>query len=104
MPRIVSRRTPRRLTDTVPVLMGELTKLGSVGPTTNIVASLLLDECIAEMEDLQDKLNAIGNEAQLANVDLQNILQNQQQTLQMLSDISKMLYDTAMAVIRHIGS
>lgn len=34
-------------------------------------------------------LNTIGDDAQLANVDLQNVLQKQQQTLQMISNISK---------------
>jgi hypothetical protein len=34
---------------------------------------------------------------------LQNILQRQQQNLQMMPDISKMFYDTAVAVIRKIG-
>jgi hypothetical protein len=54
-------------------------------------------------QNLEDKLNTVGDDAQLANVDLQNCLQKQQQTLQMMSNISKMLYDTAMAVIRKIG-
>jgi hypothetical protein len=53
--------------------------------------------------DLEGALNAVGDDAQLANVDLQNILQKQQQTLQMMSNISKMLHDTAAAVIRKIG-
>ena len=44
-----------------------------------------------------------SDDGQLANVDLQNTLQKQQQTLQMMSNISKMLYDTANAVIRKIG-
>lgn len=52
---------------------------------------------------LEEQLNTVGDDAQLANVDLQNVLQKQQQTLQMLSNISKMLSDTAMAVIRKIG-
>jgi hypothetical protein len=51
----------------------------------------------------EDKLNPVGDDSQLVNVDLQNILQKQQQTLQMMSNVSKMLYDTAMAVIRKIG-
>jgi hypothetical protein len=51
---------------------------------------------------MQDKLNSAGD-AQLANVDLQNQLRQQQQTLQMMSNISKMMHDTAMAVIRNIG-
>jgi hypothetical protein len=51
----------------------------------------------------QKHLNSIGDDAQLANVDLQNVLQKQQQTLQMLSNMSKSLHDTAKAVIRKIG-
>ena len=62
---------------------------------------------VAQVEDdiktWEDKLNSIGDDAQLANVDLQNMLQKQQQTLQMMSNISKALHDTAMAVIRKMG-
>ena len=54
-------------------------------------------------KDLEDQLNSVGDDAQLANVDLQNVLQKQQQTMQMMSNISKLLSDTAMAVIRKIG-
>jgi parallel beta-helix repeat protein len=47
--------------------------------------------------------NSIGyDDATLANIDLQNNLQKQQQTVQMLSQISKLLHDTSMAVIRNI--
>lgn len=60
-----------------------------------------------ELEDqikkLEERLNSVGDDAQLANVDLQNMLQKQQQTLQMMSNISKMLHDTAMSIIRKIG-
>jgi uncharacterized protein involved in exopolysaccharide biosynthesis len=55
------------------------------------------------ISSLEKELNAIGDDAQLVNIDMQNMLQKQQQTLQMMSSISKMLYDTAMAVIRKIG-
>ena len=34
---------------------------------------------------------------------LQNMLQKQQQTLQMMSDISKMSHDSAMSVIRKLA-
>jgi hypothetical protein len=61
------------------------------------------DDTQAEIKRWEEKLNGIGDDAQLANVDLQNILQKQQQTLQMMSNISKMLYDTAQAVIRKLG-
>jgi hypothetical protein len=56
-----------------------------------------------EIKHWEERLTSLGDDAQLANVDLQNILQKQQQTLQMLSNISKMLHDTAMGVIRKIG-
>ena len=56
-----------------------------------------------EIQKWEEKLNSVGDDAQLANVDLQNMLQKQQQTLQMMSNISKMLHDTAMATIRKIG-
>lgn len=60
-------------------------------------------ELEAYVKNLEEKLNSVGDDAQLANVDLQNMLQKQQQTLQTMSNISKMLHDTAMAVIRKIG-
>ena len=55
------------------------------------------------IKDLEEQLSSVGDDAQLANIDLQNALQKQQQTLQTMSNISKMLHDTAMAVIRRIG-
>jgi hypothetical protein len=59
--------------------------------------------CAGYAKAIERRLDALGDDAQLANVDLQNILQKQQQTLQMMSNISKMLYDTATSVIRKIG-
>jgi hypothetical protein len=60
-------------------------------------------EVFTAIEAVEETLNAVGDDAQLANVDLQNILQKQQQTLQMMSNISKMLYDSATSVFRKIG-
>ena len=54
-------------------------------------------------KNLEETLNTLGDDAQLANVDLQNWLQKQQQTLQMMSNISKLLHDTAMNTIRKLG-
>jgi len=53
--------------------------------------------------NIEEKLDSLGSDAQLAIQDLQNILQKQQQTLQRLSNVSKELYDTAQSVIRKIG-
>ena len=58
-------------------------------------------ECYIERLELLE-LATVGDDSQLANVDLQNMLQKQQQALQMMSNISKMSHDTAMAVIRNI--
>ncbi|MBL0167036.1 MAG: Nif11-like leader peptide family natural product precursor [Propionivibrio sp.] len=44
-----------------------------------------------------------GSDEQLANIDMQNVLQKQQQTVQMIGSISKTLSDTAMSVTRKIG-
>jgi hypothetical protein len=55
------------------------------------------------IEELEQKLSSVGDDAQLANIDLQNKLQQQQQTLQTISNVSKMLHDTAMAIVRKIG-
>jgi hypothetical protein len=52
---------------------------------------------------VERRLAAVGDDAQLANRDLQTMLQKQQQTMQAMSQISKILHDTAMAVIRKIG-
>jgi hypothetical protein len=62
-----------------------------------------LEQLEAEIKHWEEKLNSIGDDAQLANVDLQNMLQKQQQTLQMMSNVSKTLHDTAMSVIRKMG-
>ena len=40
---------------------------------------------------------------ELPNIDLQNALQKQQQTLQMLSNVSKVLHDTSLAIKRKKG-
>ena len=52
---------------------------------------------------LGSRFRMVGADAQLANVDLQNVLQRQQQILQMLSFISKGSHDTTMASIRKLG-
>ncbi|HET6517307.1 MAG TPA: hypothetical protein VFG25_03690 [Nitrosopumilaceae archaeon] len=57
----------------------------------------------ALIQKWEDELTSAGDDAQLANIDLQNALQKQQQTLQTISNVSKMMHDTAMAVIRKIG-
>jgi len=52
------------------------------------------------IKELEESLQTLGDDAQQANVDLQNMMQKQQQTLTTMSHVSKMLHDTAMAVLR----
>lgn len=81
---IAGQEGPRLAASTGPALMTDKEKM----------------DYIRELERI---FSQAGDDAQLANVDLQNMLQKQQKTLQMMSDISKELTDTAMAVIRKIG-
>jgi len=55
------------------------------------------------VDEFEQRLNEVGDDAQLANIDLQNVLQKQQQLVYMLSNVSKLLQDTALEVIRKIG-
>jgi chromosome segregation ATPase len=55
------------------------------------------------LRELAAELSSTRDDAQLAQVDLQNVLQRQQQTLQMMSNIFKKLNDTEMSVIRKMG-
>ncbi|MCH7653519.1 MAG: hypothetical protein IIB14_07585 [Chloroflexi bacterium] len=70
-------------------------------PISELNESLSKQESL--IEELDARLSSIGDDAQLANMDLQSNLQKQQQILQTMSNVSKMLHDTAMAVIRKIG-
>lgn len=50
---------------------------------------------------LLERLKAVGDDAQLANIDLQNALQQQQRALQTLSGILRATHDIAMNAIRN---
>ena len=55
------------------------------------------------IKNLEAALDSVGDDSQLANVDLQTTMQTAQQNIQQLSNISKMLSDTAMNTIRKIN-
>jgi hypothetical protein len=56
----------------------------------------------AAIKGWEQQLQTIGDDSQLLQLDLQNTTQKMQQTVTMISNISKALHDTAMAVIRNI--
>jgi hypothetical protein len=66
--------------------------------------SRLLEILQRDMQTFEEAMEKVGDDAQLGNIDMQNILQKQQQTLQMMSNVSKMLHDTTMAIVRRVGS
>ena len=57
----------------------------------------------AETDKRECKLSGVGDETQLANLEMQNNLQIPTQTLQDKSNVSKAPHDTAMAIVRKIG-
>ena len=69
-------------------------------PPAAIKSTDPLDALLSKWEE---EFQSVGDGAQLDNVDMQNMLQKEQQTLQMMSNMSKMLHDSAMAAIRKIG-
>ena len=73
-------------------------RLPRMEPQIAGAASLILKGLI-----LTEALEAAGDGSQTANAAVPSLVQNQRQTLQMLSNISKILSDTAMALIRKIG-
>ncbi len=56
----------------------------------------------ALVSQMESALNTVGDDSQLANADLQNTLQKQQQMIQMLSDIEKLMNDTAMSILANL--
>jgi predicted nucleic acid-binding Zn-ribbon protein len=77
-----------------------------VGDTeTARVASAMkeLDQLLGATQEALKAAKEAVEDDQLAGVDLQNLLQKQEQTLQMMSNVSKLLFDTAMALVRKIG-
>jgi len=62
-------------------------------------AKVLVEKYIASLEIALDR-----DDAQLANVELQEVLQKTQSTYQILSNNLKLLHDTELSIIRKIGS
>jgi len=48
-------------------------------------------------------LSSVGDNAQMANMDLQNTRQKTEQFLQMISNIAKLLTDTMNSILKNIG-
>ena len=60
------------------------------------------EDNLRQIKELEMKLSSMGDDSQLANLSLQNAMQKQQQALQMMSNITKLLHDAAMSTIRNL--
>lgn len=56
----------------------------------------------AYIRDIEKRMSTLGNESQLANLELQSMRQKRQRFLATMSNVSKMMHDTAMSVIRNM--
>jgi hypothetical protein len=56
------------------------------------------------IKDLDNQLNTVGDDSQMAQLELQDMTQRQQKTLQTLSNLAKVFHETSMAIIRKIGN
>ncbi|MFN2112495.1 MAG: hypothetical protein ACK2TT_05205 [Anaerolineales bacterium] len=61
------------------------------------------DELQKELEEWEEKLSSIGDDAQLTEVDLSSFLEKQQSTIEMLSGMTKTLTDTTSVVAQKMG-
>lgn len=56
-----------------------------------------------KLQELEDESESIGFDQQMMQMELQDLMQKQQQFLTMMSNMSKMMHDVAMSIIRNIG-
>ena len=63
---------------------------------------LTIQQAMRSVELSDENLDAVAGGLSLSSIDLQNALQQQQQTLQMLSSISKSQHDTMKAIIQNL--
>ena len=63
----------------------------------------LKKELGSPLQPWNGKLESVGDDSQLTNTDLRNMLKIQQQNIQMSSYAAKILHDTALALIHKIG-
>lgn len=56
-----------------------------------------------ELQEFEDAIDTMGEDAQLMQLELQDMMQKQQQLMSMMTNMSKMMHDVAMSIIRNMG-
>lgn len=83
--------------------------VGNLMEFIDVSSGQMFQQASASLEILSDKIDAsleadgseAADDAQLANIDLQNMIQKQQQALQMIANVAKVLNDLAMVNVRN---
>jgi hypothetical protein len=72
--------------------------------SAHLPLSLALAECgkTASTSDHEDVLNTLGDDTEMTQMDLQNAMQRQSQTMSMLSALLKVSHDTLMSIIQNL--
>ncbi len=76
-------------------------RLRQAQPDGNVSSSKQLEEYI---KGLETQLTLVGEDNQLAQLKLQQMVQRQQQMMQTLSNLAKVFHETHMSIIRKLGS
>ncbi len=83
---------------------GDKALAGALGlPSTIPPLAYSSSDLDALVKKFDEELTQLGEDGQIANIDLQDQLQKTQQTLQLLTTVKKQLSDTALNVVRAIG-
>jgi hypothetical protein len=69
---------------------------------SNTKVIVMVPAAEADLATWEEAYSSAGELSELAMLDLQNVLQKQQQAMQMMSNISKMLHDTAKSIISNM--
>ena len=62
-----------------------------------------MKELESYIKEMEGKLSSIGDDAQVQNINLQNAMQKQSQLIQTLSNLQKLLHDTAQAIVQRLS-
>ncbi|MBC7794798.1 MAG: hypothetical protein H7Z43_13925, partial [Clostridia bacterium] len=116
----VKQNTPKDAATEVP--MTHKDKDDAVAAAETIVSSLLTDQANAlpghlsdaikkelsdkvqsVLDNLKDQFDAQGQDVHLMQIDLQNAMQKSQELMTMITNMSKMVHETMMSIIRNAG-
>jgi hypothetical protein len=94
--------TSRRSVTVRSLTLADEYKPGQRAVTLGPEEPVTVESVVEDLQKIVVLCNTAEENEQQANLDLQNALQKQQQTFQMMSNVSKMMHDTAKAIIQNM--